>query len=480
MTKRSRTVLFLVLAFVFLLTAPLTVLFTQGYRFDWETKQIAQVGAFYFKVHPLRAEVHIDEKHTESTDILFGSVLTKKFIPRSYKVQIIKDGYHTWEKTLQIVPKQVTEAKNITLFPQDVQFQTLVADVEHIWRAPNQNEAILKKAVKNEWVLSLWDFARNAEYELLRIRKSSSDITSIEWASDASKIIIELTDREEARHIIQVLDRAALASQSFPIENPKTTTLDFLGKNIEQISFSGLSENQLILTKLLHNSPVLFLADYESKELLAPLARNITSFTIHEPDIFWLDDQGILWQKDGLSSTPAEALNATPFPIQLELQQQILFFGNQIYIKQEKKLYRLDANKQNFQLISSSAKNPILSPDKRKIALSNDSEISIFFLEDQPEQPKRAKGDQIFLTRFSQTIENLSWVNNHYVIFSFGNTIKILEIDDRDRLNIIDIAQFPDSSITAKSSPLFFWEANSGILYMKADDRIQASQKLLP
>ena len=69
MTKRTRTILFSICAILFLLIAPSVVLYSQGYRIDFESKRIVQIGGFYFKVWPKNAQVLIDGKLEKKTDV---------------------------------------------------------------------------------------------------------------------------------------------------------------------------------------------------------------------------------------------------------------------------------------------------------------------------------------------------------------------------------------------------------------------------
>lgn len=281
MTKRARTALFFTVAVLFFLTTPAAVLYSQGYRFDWEAKRVVQVGAFYFKAAPPRADISVDGAVSTKTDLFFGTLLTKGLIPKQYKVRIAKEGFHPWEKTLEVWTKQVTEAKNITLFPLDPKFEVLEGGGEQF-----------------------------------------------------TKLVEDRVQDQEER-------------------------------------------------------PIQFSEETES-----------------------------------------------------------------------------------FAETFSSATQVVASPDGRNVAISSGTEVWLYALEDQTDQPAREKNQKIFLTRFSQKIENLFWLNAHYLIFSVGDTVKIAETDDRDRINIVDLATFPD--------PKLFWQPKTGILYILSDAKLYASEKLIP
>ena len=74
MTKKSRTVLFLICFCIFLLIAPAVVFYSEGYRIDFKNKKISQTGAFYFKVSQRSADIYLNGKLAKKTGLLFGDV----------------------------------------------------------------------------------------------------------------------------------------------------------------------------------------------------------------------------------------------------------------------------------------------------------------------------------------------------------------------------------------------------------------------
>jgi len=99
MTKKTRTILFLVFLFIFLSAAPAVVLYSQGYRIDFDNKKISRTGGLFLKIEPKQVEIYLDGKLTEKTDFFFGSVLIENLLPKKYEIEIKKPEFATWEKT---------------------------------------------------------------------------------------------------------------------------------------------------------------------------------------------------------------------------------------------------------------------------------------------------------------------------------------------------------------------------------------------
>ena len=131
MTKKTRTVLFLIFLTLFLLITPLAIFYSQGYRIDIDSKRITQTGGLFLKVIPKQAEIYLNEKLTKKTDFFFGSALIENLLPRKYKIEIKKEGYHPWEKNLEIKEKEVVETKNIVVFSENINFEILSKKIEN-------------------------------------------------------------------------------------------------------------------------------------------------------------------------------------------------------------------------------------------------------------------------------------------------------------------------------------------------------------
>jgi len=264
---------------LFVLAAPAIILYSQGFRFNFETKKIVQTGGFYFKVSPTSAQIHLDGKLTKKSDFFFGSVFWQNLLPKKYKVRIEKDGYQPWQKTLEVKKRLVTEAKNIILFPEKINFQILSREVEKFWVLPDQKRILLKKEVVlqektgiNNWRLVIYDIQRNIQSLFLEepalSKKERTDILSIDFSSDSKKILLTARVGESIQNFVAVLN-----------SEPQTPlSLSFLGENIENIAFNPADSSKLLfitetnpsisLPKQTENEQGLYEADLATKKFL--------------------------------------------------------------------------------------------------------------------------------------------------------------------------------------------------------------------
>jgi len=446
MTKRTRTILFLALGAIFFLLAPAMILYSQGYRFNWEEKQFSKVGAFYLSIIPTRAEVLVNQKSIGKTARVLGTTLTKDFSPGMYSVRVQKEGYHSWEKRLEIFPKQVTEVKHITLLSADPAFSVLQDNVRTIWVGPNKTEALLQKMnPKDTWTLFLWDIQKNLEYPLYESSRAQNEISNIEWDPDANSFLLQIASQGQTKIFVQTIDRDLL-------RNTKTA-----------------EESLQAASKL--RAPVASRLQHVQIQTGITFPRNVVTFFADGQQVLWLDQTGTLWQQTS-SDAQQQRLNEEPLSTEVKTPYEIFTARDEFFIQKKEELYMLNRQTQIFEEFLAPFYEMVLSPDGKTLALSTGKEIWLYFFEEHQEQPRRQKGEKLFLTRLSEDIENLVWFNSHYLMFTQNGAIMVSETDNRDHLNMVELAKF--------SSPSFFWQDQTKTLLVQTENQVLVSEKLLP
>lgn len=80
-----------------------------------------------------------------------------------------------------------------------------------------------------------------------------------------------------------------------------------------------------------------------------------------------------------------------------------------------------------------------LSPDGNKIVWWNSNELWVMWLSDTDYQPYHKAGDKDVITRFSIKIKNAAWFRDSDHVVVDSDDYKIVEIDKRGGLNIVEI-----------------------------------------
>jgi len=454
MTYKIRTILFLSLLILFLIAATLTVFYSMGWRFDWKTRKITQPGIFYFKIWPKSVQIYLDGELREKTDFFFGSILIENLLSKEYEVEIKKEGFHAWKKTLEIKKGEVTETKNIVLIPENSNFTITTNKINDFFFSPNGKKIVLKNP---GWSLKLFEIDKNVKSHLINeddISKNEVQLFDLKFSPDSSKVLLELGVKEKINYYLLEIDESPAVLSS----------LDFLNSS-EEVYFFPRDSQKLFVFKENELSE----ANLSTKEVSSPILKDIITFTISYNDVYYLDTSGFVF-KNKLSFGQEEKLNVIPFPIEEETEYEITVLNSYIFLQENNILYVFDENNKSFEKFFESIKDFKSSPDLQKMVYFNDYEIWVLFLEKKYDQPQKEAGEKLFITRFSEKIDNLFWYTSHYLIFNVGDKIKVVEIDDRDKINIVDLAEF--------KKPKIFWSNKK--LYILSEENLYVSEELTP
>lgn len=432
MNKIIRRIVFFIFFLLFIFLAPALVMYAEGYRIDFENKKITQTGGFFVKTLPKQVRIFVDDKLVKKTDFLFGSALIENLLPRRHKFRIEKEEYLPWEKVLEIKEKEVIETKNIILFPENPSLTFVDKGIKNIWFSPDKKKIIWKEEGNSTWSLKLYDLDKKLKIHLVHERdfsKNGAEISNLEiWGEE---IYIETIIEEEPRDF--------------------TLQIEKIPPRLKEIEKTEEEESFL--------------------ELMPSPEKVITYRKVNDNTFYYLGDSGFFYQIR-TPSLEEEKITETPLAVEKDLDYKIMFFSDFIFLQEDGVLYLLDKENKSWNIIFEGLQFIKVSPDNQKLVLSSDHEIQVFFLEENNYQPKIEKGERIFLLRFSEKIRDVFWLNPYYLIFGTENEVKIAEIDNRDKINTVRIAEF--------ENPKIFWEPNQKRVYILSQENLWMSQPLIP
>ena len=445
MVYNLRRVIFYGFLLLFLVIAPCILLYAQGYSLDWQKKSIIKTGALYLKTKPKSALVYINGKLVTKTPCLI-----KRLVPGDYQINITLPGFYNWQKNLTINSNLVTEAREIVLIPQNPEI-----------KYPTDNRVDLFNFNDNSSKLVFWQITDPQQITYINLNQNTrsnlqfSGPTPIEfsWSSQNDKLLVQQTN-----------------NQWFVVDLTKQKTINLASKdkNAKIIKTTWQPNN---------NGKIIFLQGHnlysQSIDIsVAPqkISDNVADFIINNGSILFLKQPGYILYKSDFSGNNQNQLTLKPL-LQSTTQTKIITDGNNIGLLADDNLYLLEPNLRVFQLLGKKIINADFSPDTKKLAIQTSNEIFVVYLEKQTSQPQKTAGQKDLLVRLSQPIKKITWhpYDSSHIIYSTTDTIKVIEIDNRDNINSLDFIKTNSTKwqYLAKNKTFYFLNDNNKLSAIK-------------
>lgn len=120
MELKKRRFTYIIFFVAFFLIAPIIILYSEGYRPDFVNYRLVKLGAIFVKSYPGDALISTNGKttrHRTPHQIL-------NLLPGENIINVSKDGYHNWEKVIEIESGRTTFVEDILLFKADFKAQS--------------------------------------------------------------------------------------------------------------------------------------------------------------------------------------------------------------------------------------------------------------------------------------------------------------------------------------------------------------------
>jgi len=112
MTGRLRKAIYALFLLAFFITAPTVVLFTAGYRLNFDTLRVVKTGLLLVATTQKGADVFVDATRSAGKT----PVLIDDLLPGEHLVRVTRPGTIPWEKRLIIESQRTTFVQDLVLF----------------------------------------------------------------------------------------------------------------------------------------------------------------------------------------------------------------------------------------------------------------------------------------------------------------------------------------------------------------------------
>lgn len=450
---------------LFFLTAASIIGYAFGYRFNFSKGIFVYAGSITLKTTPSTVDVYIDGTliPNKKLSVLNGSYHIGGIAPGQYQLEVKAAGYQTWSKSISVHSGISTEFWNVILpktsYSRD---DYATAGIEKFFISPRKNMAAIAEQADNTFSVKIFDPASLAINEVFSATDhvfTNDDKENIEWMPQAARIVVPTisnTDQTKDYFIVTV-------DGSKPTLNLKDVAQ--LG-NLSHVRWDPKTQDALFFM----SDDNLYRLDLDSPEEKRLVAQHISGYDLTPNGLFYFQlPEGLIYQTnlDGtgaptqITTTAPDTMTDGSYQIIVYDQDRIALLNksNDLYI------YNKGESGTYFHELSDNAFGSQFSNDGKKLLFWNDHEISVYFVRKWEEQPEQAEDTTFALTRFSDPIQNVQWTLDYeHVLMTTDQKIKIVELDNRDKLNMMDVLALNDDSTILVSDfadgKLYYTEKN--------------------
>lgn len=197
MKRFWRTVVFAVFTVSFLVTVPLVLLATAGYRYNLLRGRIEKTGIIQARSTPRGATVWVNDVQQETTTPLE----VRRILAEDYRVRLTLEGYLPWEKTLDVEQGQTAFTAVVTMLRDALPRLALEGKfVATTWSPDGNRLAFIKNDEGALQEIGIWSPV-GSPVTLARVSAEPSAL-SISWSPDGGRLL--LTDVSKARTSLTV------------------------------------------------------------------------------------------------------------------------------------------------------------------------------------------------------------------------------------------------------------------------------------
>lgn len=468
MTQKTRRILFLISLALFLIASPILVEYARGLRFDFKSWQFVETGGLFFRIHsPTEVNIFLDDELTKTTGSFsfFNSVFIQNLIPKDYEVKISKNGFQEWVKTLKVESELVTEAHNVVLLPNEIKLSPIsdVTDKINNLHASFDGKMIAftgYDAASSKTFVRLKNLSSDKESSYV-VSKNKLDIELGDWQINDGRIIFGAKDKSDYVIIDSINDQVRLLSQNLPKQ--------FALKNISAVILAPQNATFLLKENALYDLNL-------EKKSLKIILKNIVAIRAFNNEAYFVsfddkDDKYILnraYYRNG-ELGQQQVLGELNFKISKSPNFDIGIINSELtYIHEinDGLLVEYSA-KDGMRRLDSEISAFSLSSDQKKVLYQKKNEIWVYYRDDIKIQPFKYIGQRELVVKIPQEIISSQWytATDNHIIYGFGNSIKFIELDERDNRNIMHISESQSPQVIYSDISEKLYVLSNGILY---------------
>ena len=150
-TKSKRRIIFYLSVLIFLIITPAVILYSLGYYYNLKNQTLIKTGGIFLKSSNASGyQIFLNNNFAKETSFITSGALLGNLDEKEYAVEIKKDGFLSWSKTVKVEKEIVTEIRNILLLPDIAQnklpasYGTTTTNLTLFSISPDETEIIIR------------------------------------------------------------------------------------------------------------------------------------------------------------------------------------------------------------------------------------------------------------------------------------------------------------------------------------------------
>lgn len=415
---------------LFVIIAPLLILYTAGYRYNFEHRKIQETGVLLVTYRPSDAILRLNGeiRSTASPARITG------LVPGRYTITVTKDGHQPWEKKLWIEASQTTFAQHIVLWKTgDGPF--LITEEPALLAVPSPDATLLAVVTTSApRRITLLDTATRQPSETLTIPGATpTRITALQWSPRGRRLLITTNEKNK---FIATIGNSATTPVALTTFTPTPLTRVQWNANDDDRLYGYTRSSTKVgytLTEL-----DLFRGATQTAAVPAmpkPLPYHVQDEILYrvEGDVLVINSfsagRRALERRLALPEAPARDARFLP-----DGPESLLT----LFDSAHKRLLLIDRNTRTLYPIQETieeVRNAAWSPKKNRLIWNTSTTIGLLDLE---------RSAREVLVEGIKKIQDIAWdPENEYVFYTVGENIRVREIDNRDTRNDAELAVIP-------------------------------------
>ncbi|MDE2001714.1 MAG: hypothetical protein KGI60_04095 [Patescibacteria group bacterium] len=438
MTRNKRRILFYLFTLIFVLITVSALFYSNGWRFDWETITINQLGGIYFAKIPDGATLTIDKVDLSFNPNFFrSSIVIANLFPKTYTAHVVKDGYQSWTKEINVEPALVTEVTPVVLLPQQPDLSAPVAEkISDFWTGPGNTLITLK----------------NGKLSFGTHTLPGSSVVA--WSTDGSAV---LTEQKNTYYLVHLNNSTSALNVTLLFANLQKTLPAARRADIRSIRFQPGSATALIA----RTSGGLYQVDTKALALVTISGSPVRAFDVSPNEVLYATATSSLMSYSfGTQQETAVAASTTPADITaLTFNDSGDFFTAQ---NGAGKLVLVNRQTLAGFVVAQNARTALFAPKQMKLAFTTANQELVIYTygknDDLLDTPKtevlRISGEDEQLLAWDQS--------GSHLFMQYPDALYLLEGDNMPPINLQSVADHVQKYLYDTSSgTLSFLRANS-------------------